>query len=61
VRLSVALIVLGLLGVVGGAVLIAWWVVGVAVIVDSVALVAFGLLRDDGTPKPDEMARRRAA
>ena len=45
-RLSVVLLLIGMLGVVGGAVLIARWAVGVAIICDSLALGAYGLTRD---------------
>lgn len=61
-RLSMSLIVAGLLGVVGGAWLIAPWAVGCAVVADSVALAAYGLLRDvPAKPESPEQARRRAA
>lgn len=47
-RLSVALLLTALLGVVGGAYLIGTWCVGLAIIVDSVAVGSYALLRDDG-------------
>lgn len=66
-RLSATLMTLGLLGVLGGAYLIGTVALGVAIIADSVGLVAYGLLRD--TAKPDVVsehdrireARRQAA
>ncbi len=45
-RLSVLLVVLGMLGIVGGAWLVGMWAVGCAVIADSALLVAYGVLRD---------------
>jgi hypothetical protein len=46
VRLSWALLVLSLAGVVGGAALIGVWCIGCALIADSVAVGVFALLRD---------------
>lgn len=57
-RLSALLIVVGLLGVIGGAFLIGRWAVGVAVIADSAALAGWGLLRD--VPERQTGFRRRA-
>lgn len=54
-RLSLSLFVIGLVGVVGGAYLIGRWAVGLAVILDSVAVAAYGLTRD----VPDNKVRRR--
>ena len=48
VRLSAVLLVLSLAGIVGGAALIAPWAVGLAIIVDSVAVSVFALLREPG-------------
>jgi hypothetical protein len=50
-RLPAALLVLAATGVVFGASLIAPWVVGLAVIADSVALAAFALLWDRQEPE----------
>lgn len=47
-RSSVLLTVAGLLGVILGAALIARWAVGLAVVGDSLALAAYGLLRESG-------------
>lgn len=52
-RLSVVLTVVGLLGVLAGAALIARWALGLAVIGDSIALAVYGLLRDtEGRTEP---------
>lgn len=59
-RLSVLLIVAGMLGVVAGAWLIGRWAVGVAVVADSAGLVALGLLRDV-PERPERGFRRRAS
>jgi len=48
VRLSVVLLLLSLAGVLGGAALIGLPALGGAVIFDSLATGAYGLLRDDG-------------
>jgi hypothetical protein len=45
-RLSAALLVVSLLGVLGGAALIGLWALGLAVIADSVAVGVYALLRD---------------
>jgi len=47
-RLSVALLLLSLAGVLGGAALIGLWALGLAVIADSVAVGVYALLREDG-------------
>jgi hypothetical protein len=68
-RLSVALLVVAAAGVVGGAWLIAWWAVGLAVIGLSGGLGAFAVLRDvpeqpaaqpTGLPEPIERYRKGA-
>jgi hypothetical protein len=67
VRLSAFLMILGLVGVLIGAAIIGATAFGLAVIADSVALVAYGLLRD--VPTDAELyevnarheARRQAA
>jgi hypothetical protein len=48
-RLSACLLVLSLAGILGGAALIATWVLGLAIIADSLLLGAWTLFRDDGT------------
>lgn len=53
-RLSVLLVVLGMLGLIGGAWLVGMWAVGCAVMADSLALIALGLLREG----PDRRAER---
>lgn len=60
-RVSLTLFALGLVGVVVGAYLIATWAVGLAVIVDSVAVAGYGLMRDVPTPDAPDMVRRRGA
>jgi hypothetical protein len=52
VRWSVVLLMLSLAGVVGGALLVGRWCVGVAVIFDSLAVGGWALLRDDGHEAP---------
>jgi hypothetical protein len=52
VRLSAALLVISLAGVLGGAALIGTWALGVAVIADSVAVGVYALLRDDDAARP---------
>lgn len=47
-RLSAALLLVSLAGVMGGAALIGLWALGLAVIADSVAVGVYALLRDDG-------------
>lgn len=51
-RLSIALLVLALLGVVGGAALISVPAIGGAVIFDSLVVGLWTLLRDDGKTVP---------
>lgn len=51
-RLTVTLLTLAAIGVIAGAALIATWVVGLAVVADSVAVGAYALLRDVPTPVP---------
>ena len=46
-RQSVALLLLSLAGIMGGAALIGLWALGLAIIADSVAVGVFALLRDD--------------
>jgi hypothetical protein len=48
VRLSVALLLLSLAGILGGAALIGLWALGLAIIADSVAVGVYALLREDG-------------
>jgi hypothetical protein len=48
VRLSGSLLVVSMLGLVGGAALIGMWVVGLAVMADSMMLGLWVLFRDDG-------------
>ncbi len=60
-RLSVVLVVLGMLGIVGGAWLIGLWAVGCAVIADSALLVAYGVLRDVPARPPAPMSVRERA
>jgi len=49
-RLSACLLVLSLAGILGGAALIATWVLGLAIIADSLLLGVYTLFfRDDGT------------
>ena len=48
-RLSAALLVVSLAGILGGAALIATWVLGLAIIADSLLLGLWVLFRDDGT------------
>lgn len=53
-RLHVILLIAALLGVVGGAVLIGWWAVGLAIIADSIAVGWYALFHDDGQqPQPE--------
>lgn len=52
-RLSAVLLCLSLLGVLGGAVLIGRWAVGVAIVADSVAVGVWALCRDDGRDRPE--------
>ena len=47
-RLSVVLLVASLAGMVGGALLIGRWAVGLAIIADSVAVAWWAWNRDDG-------------
>lgn len=54
-RLSVALLMIAAAGMVGGAYLIGWWVVGLVVIAESAGLAVFALFRDDGRPAPAEL------
>lgn len=55
-RLHVLLLVAALLGVVGGAVLIGWWAVGLAIIADSMAVAWYALFHDDGQPAEPEVS-----
>lgn len=55
-RLSAFLLALAFAGVVGGAVLIGQWAVGVAIIFDSLVLGAVALLRDV-PEKPARLSR----
>lgn len=45
-RLSVVLLLLSLAGIMGGAVLIGLWALGLAIIADSVAVGVYALRRD---------------
>ena len=47
-RLSMVLLLVSLAGVMGGAALIGLWALGLAIIVDSVAVGVYALLREDG-------------
>jgi hypothetical protein len=49
VRLSAALLLVSLAGIMGGAALIGTWALGVAIIADSAAVGVYALCRDDGT------------
>lgn len=49
-RLSAFLFLVSLAGIVFGASLIGTWAIGLAIIVDSVAVGTFALLRDSGPP-----------
>ena len=52
-RLSAVLLVVSLAGIMGGAALIGLWALGLGIIVDSVAVGVFALLRDaEGRPAP---------
>ena len=46
-RLSAALLLASLAGIMGGAALIGLWALGLAIIVDSVAVGVYALLRED--------------
>jgi hypothetical protein len=46
--LSIALLLVSLAGVLGGAALIGTWALGLAVIADSVAVGVYALLRESG-------------
>jgi len=48
VRLSIALLLVSLAGMLGGAALIGVWALGVAVVADSLLLGVYALARDDG-------------
>jgi hypothetical protein len=50
-RLQMFLLVASLLGVVGGAFLIAPWAVGAAIVFDSLAVGVWALFHDDGVPE----------
>ena len=47
-RLSVVLLLVSLAGIMGGAALIGLWALGLGIIVDSVAVGVYALLREDG-------------
>ena len=51
-RLSIALLLVSLAGVLGGGWLIGRWAFGLCLIADSVAVGAWAVLRDDGRPQP---------
>lgn len=59
-RLSVALLLLALAGVLGGGALIGLPALGACLIFDSLAVGAWALLRDDGKPGPAAMPPLRA-
>lgn len=46
-RLSVVLLLVSLAGIMGGAALIGLWALGLGIIVDSVAVGVYALLRED--------------
>jgi hypothetical protein len=46
------LLLLAACGLIGGAWLIGRWAVGLAVIVDSLGIALYALVRDDGRPGP---------
>jgi hypothetical protein len=48
VRLSIALLLASLAGVLGGAFLIGRWAVGAAIVADSAAVGVWALFHDDG-------------
>jgi hypothetical protein len=48
-RLSAALLLCSLAGIMGGAALIGLWALGLAIIADSVAVGVYALFHDDGT------------
>jgi hypothetical protein len=56
---SYAFVVAGMLGLIGGAALIDQWAIGVAVMVDSVVVGVYGVLRDQPEPDPADQVRRR--
>lgn len=49
---SVALVVAGLAGALGGGALIGRWCLGLVLLAESCGAVWFGLMRDDGTALP---------
>ena len=52
-RLSAVLLLVSLAGIMGGAALIGLWALGLGIVVDSVAVGVFALLRDAGDrPEP---------
>jgi hypothetical protein len=52
-RQSVILLLISLAGIMGGAALIGLWALGLAIIVDSVAVGVYALLREDeGRARP---------
>lgn len=59
-RLSVALLLLALAGVLGGGALIGGVALGCCVIFDSLCVGAWALLRDDGRPGPAGVPSPRA-
>ena len=55
-RLSIALLLVSLAGVLGGAALIGMAALGAAVIFDSLCVGVWALARDDGLPGPAEVS-----
>jgi hypothetical protein len=51
-RLSLVLLLLALAGVLGGGALVGTWCLGVCLILDSLAVGWWALMRDDGAPVP---------
>lgn len=54
---SVLLVAAGMAGGLGGGALIGTWCLGLVMIAESCGLIWFGLMRDDGTPRPRRGAR----
>jgi len=54
---SLALVILGMAGGLGGGALIGRWCLGLVLIAESCGLIWLGLMRDDGTGMPRRGAR----
>lgn len=54
---SLALVVLGMAGGLGGGALVGRWCLGLVLITESAGLIWLGLMRDDGTGTPRRGAR----